>query len=128
MNTGSFSLEEEKQLVLLASVLELGGAPSKSRVLDHILDSEYLVLSDKDLSILDTRDEETWRNDMAFVRKHLVDSGMIDSGVHDRWRITPQGKEYLQVLVHKADRRQLTKATSAALEQARVQAASHTPR
>lgn len=44
------------------------------------------------------RNELVWRNDLAFVRKHLALNGFYNSGIHNDWGITQNGKAELKKL------------------------------
>ena len=66
------TLEEEKRFVLLASALDLGGRGQKHEVLDNIESKGYLRFDAHDLEDMPNRNELFWRNDLAYIRKHLV--------------------------------------------------------
>ena len=70
------TLEEEKRLVILFAIEQLGGAARKSDVLNWIEACRYWKFSSRDREVMETRREEVWRNDFAFVRKHLVQLGL----------------------------------------------------
>jgi len=86
--------EEEKRLLVLLVILELGGRSTKGAVLDRIYSEGYIDLAPKDLEIMASRDEEVWRNNIAYVRHHLVQEGYMDGSQKDNWEITPKGKQY----------------------------------
>jgi hypothetical protein len=110
------SLEEEKQLVVLLAVSELGGAAPKRRVLDHIDANGWLELDDRDREIMRSRNEARWRNDVAFTRHHLVLADHLSGFERDRWAITPRGREALRVLADRARKSSPKKLTLAALQ------------
>ena len=93
------NLEQEKQLAVLIAIRELGGAATKSRTLDLIDARNWLLLDNHDRETMDLRNEERWRNDLAFTRHHLVQSGRLDGSTRNRWALTPSGGEYLQTLL-----------------------------
>ena len=92
------TLQKEKRFVVLVSVDDLGGRGTKSAVLDNILDRGYVHLKDKDIAIMPSRNEPFWRNDFAFVRKHLVQARALNGTEFNSWTITEQGREYLVAL------------------------------
>lgn len=94
----TITIEDEKRFVLLLSIEDLHGAGTKKQILDNIDKQDYLILNSHDLSEKSNRRELVWRNDLAFVRKHLVTEGYIDGSQHNQWKITPNGRTYLQGL------------------------------
>lgn len=89
---------EEKHLLILMSICDLGGEGTKSAVLANIHDREYMVLVDTDWAHLPTRREARWHNDLAFHRDHLVKMGHIENRRRNSWEITDFGREYYHVL------------------------------
>jgi hypothetical protein len=83
--------EDEKQLIVLAAILLIGGNGSKQEVLDAVEESSLMKFAPDNLKIRPTRNELVWRNDLAFIRSHLVKDGCI-SGQRDSWAITAKGK------------------------------------
>ncbi|HYV39471.1 MAG TPA: winged helix-turn-helix domain-containing protein [Gemmataceae bacterium] len=111
--------EQEKRVLILLAVLELGGRATKRAVLDHIYSNEYADLTPRDLEKMASRDEEVWRNDLAYIRKHLVQFGYLDGSEKDNWQITPKGTQHFLKLVKKTSAFPLwTKLTKRALEAA----------
>ena len=90
--------EEEKRFALLASVLDIGGHGKKHEVLDNIAAKGYLKLDAHDLEEMPNRNELFWRNDIAYVRHHLVGQHYLDGGRHNNWEITTNGRSYFQRL------------------------------
>lgn len=90
--------EEEKRLVLLAAIVRLGGAGSKSQVLDEIEKAKLLKLSPSDLELMRSRNEVKWRNDLAYVRKHLVTERCLSDSSWNSWQITEHGKSHFSLL------------------------------
>lgn len=45
------------------------------------------------------RNELVWRNDLAFIRKHLAQEGLFVDGIRNNWSITDSGKLYLNELM-----------------------------
>jgi len=88
------SVEEEKRFVLLASVLDLGGSGTKKDILDGIQNRGYLKFNEKQVSIMHSRNEPYWRNDIAFVRKHLVSHRYLSGAMFNDWQITEEGRSY----------------------------------
>jgi hypothetical protein len=71
-------LEDEKRFALLASILDLGGTGRKFEVLDNIQARNYLKLDSHDRELMPSRNEPYWRNDIAYVRKHLAVERHLD--------------------------------------------------
>lgn len=90
------SKEIENRLLLLYAILKLRGASNKREVLDYIIANDLIILHDKDREILKSRKEEKWRNDLAYVRQHLVEMGALNKY---EWSITPIGKMYYNSLL-----------------------------
>ena len=91
--------EKEKRFLLLLSSTFCGVGASKSDVLNYISSNEWLILSDKDKMIKRNRNELVWRNDLAFIRKHLAQEGLFVDGIRNNWSITDSGKLYLNELM-----------------------------
>jgi hypothetical protein len=87
--------------VLLASIVDLGGAGTKDAVLNNIAIRRYLYLLPEQLELKQNRNEQVWRNDLAFIRKHLVLSGDLDGSRHNWWKVTEKGREHFQQLSEK---------------------------
>lgn len=64
---------------------------TKSAVLDTIANNDWAFFSDEQLQEESNRKELVWRNDFAFVRKHLVQNGFYVEGIRNNWSITEQG-------------------------------------
>lgn len=86
-----FTLEEEKSLAILLSIIDIGGYGTKKEVLDNIYERGYLNLDEHDLKYRPTLYELNWRNDLAWIRDHLK-TGYIDGKTWNEWRITGMGK------------------------------------
>lgn len=109
--------EDEKRLILLSAILQLGGSGSKDEVLNEIANLNMMKLSTKDLEILHTRKELKWRNNIAFVRSSLVRSRCLSAEVRDTWCITDRGKVRYDELVRQAfEARTLRYITTSAME------------
>lgn len=89
------TLENEKRFLLLLSSLMLGKSVSKKKVLDFIENQDWIQLTDADKSTKHNRNEPIWRNDLAYIRKHLEMEHLFVSGVRDDWSITEQGEQAL---------------------------------
>lgn len=90
--------EEEKRLLLLLAIVELDGSGTKHQVLDLIEKYSWIKLTEYDREKMKSRNEIRWRNDLAFVRKHLVTSRYLSDEAWDKWQITEIGIEYFQTL------------------------------
>ena len=113
------TVEEEKRFVLLASVLDLGGRGRKHEILDNIEAKGYLKLDAHDLETMLNRNELYWRNDIAYIRKHLVAHRYLDGARFNNWEITPHGESYFRRLsANVTAERYLRKLTAAAVRRA----------
>ncbi|MDA0267449.1 MAG: hypothetical protein O3A14_10930 [Cyanobacteria bacterium] len=92
------SLEEEKRLIVLLSLRDLGGKATKAQVLDNIDEKGYIDLLGSDREIMSSRNEELWRNDLAFIRHHLISEGYMDGSQRNQWATTTTGTSYAQTL------------------------------
>jgi hypothetical protein len=88
------NLSVEKQFAILTSILELDGEGTKQEVLDNINENKYLKFNEHDLKVMKNRNELTWRNNLAFRRKDLVEKGLINGSKGNQWKITDNGKTY----------------------------------
>jgi predicted HNH restriction endonuclease len=96
------NLEEEKRLLLLMGMISIGGGGTKPKVLDRIEKECWIKLKPHDIEIMDSRNEIRWRNNLAFIRKHLVSDGYVSDSVRGEWRITEKGRIHFDQLCHKA--------------------------
>jgi hypothetical protein len=95
-----FPLESEMELPLLAALELRDGAIWFSRDgewLERIL-AEYFGLSRyareySDPSLFRSKGARAWRNSIQWVRNHLVEQGLIDKRVRNRWALTERGWE-----------------------------------
>lgn len=92
--------EDEKQLILLAAIIRVGGNGSKKQVLDEIESAGLMKFSSYDLQSRASRNELIWRNDLAYIRSHLVKAGHMSSE-RDSWALTEKGKNHFASLVSK---------------------------
>jgi predicted HNH restriction endonuclease len=90
--------EDEKRAALIMSLIDLNGSASKKKVLDNIYENKYIDFSPDDLKLMKNRKEDKWRNDLAFVRKHLVLDKYMDGNQFDVWKLTESGREYFYKL------------------------------
>lgn len=96
------NLEDEKRLALLAAILHLGGAAPKSRALDTVEALGLVRLFERDREVMERRNELRWRNDLAFIRKHLVDAHYLSDTHHNQWAVTEAGRKYALDLAGRA--------------------------
>ena len=109
------TLENEKRFLLLLSSYQLCkkyGSVSKADVLDNIEDNDWIVLNEEDLKLKDNRNELVWRNDLAFVRKHLALHGWYVSDQRNNWGITESGISYLKDLYKELNNQSVFKKIS----------------
>jgi predicted HNH restriction endonuclease len=90
--------EDEKRLILLAAIIRVGGSGSKKKVLDEVERAGLMKLSPHDLQSRASRNELNWRNDLAYIRDHLVREGYVSSAQRDSWTLTEKGKGYFASL------------------------------
>ena len=76
------TLEDEKRLSLLAAILHLGGHAPKGRVLDTIEELDLVKLDERDRELLPSRNEERWRNGLAFIRSQFIGFPHAPAHVH----------------------------------------------
>ncbi len=107
--------EEEKQLILLAAIIRVGGSGSKKQVLDEVESAALMKFSSHDLQSRASRNELNWRNELAYIRSHLVKAGQMSSE-WDSWTLTEKGKSHFASLVSKlAAQKQFQHLNSAAV-------------
>ncbi len=90
--------QEQQWLVLLYSLIELDGGSQRKNVLQHIQENGYWYKNDQNDVLCLTRNEKAWRNDFSYERHHLVEHGYMQHGVHGLWKITEEGKKYVDFL------------------------------
>ena len=95
--------EQERRLLLLSSIEELGGLASKEKVLDLIESRGWIKLSEYDLQSRRSRNELNWRSDLSFVRDHLRRDGHLGDA-WNRWEITESGRTHMRSLSEAAAR------------------------
>lgn len=93
--------QEQKWLVLLYSLIELDGGSQRKTVLQHIQENGYWYKNDQNDVSRTTRNEKAWRNDFSYERQHLVEQGYMQHGVQGIWKITEEGKEYVNSLTER---------------------------
>ena len=114
------SAEKEKRFLLLLASLFVGKDATKKEVLDFIYTKGYIKLTPQDMKNKNNRNEQVWRNDLAYVRKHLEMEGFFVSGVRNSWAITASGEQYLFDLYEQVRRTSaFSKITDKALENAK---------
>lgn len=94
--------EEEKRLIILSAIASLGGSATKGAVLDQIANEDLMVLTDHDREWRKSRKELVWRNDLAFIRGHLVDEGLMSRSEDGQWEISSAGSTLAQRLARNA--------------------------
>ena len=118
------TIENEKRFLLLLSSALCGTGASKADVLDYIESHHWMVLTDKDKMIKHNRNELVWRNDLAFVRKHLAQEQLFVDGIRNDWSITDKGKVYLSILyrdvLHASNLLKISHNLMTALEDGRI--------
>jgi predicted HNH restriction endonuclease len=96
--------EQENRFLILFALNTLGRVSTKKEVLDHIEINGWIKLSNQDIAILGSRNEPKWRNELAFVRQHLVSDGILSSTAsHGKWEMTAAGEVYFNDVINKLD-------------------------
>ena len=97
--------EEEQRFLLLLSSFQFtiicGISPTKKEVLDYIANNNWANFSTKHLTTKLNRNELVWRNEFAFIRKHLVDNNSLINQSRNNWQITSSGRNELKILCNK---------------------------
>jgi predicted HNH restriction endonuclease len=91
------SLEEERRLVLLFAIDQIGGAATKRSVLDWIETEELHVVDPAEAHMVRSK-EPAWRNSLAWDRDKLVKRGALANTARNDWRLTEAGRAYLTEL------------------------------
>lgn len=86
--------EKEERLLILLAILENGERATKRKVLDYLIENDLINLREKDLKIRESVNEKVWRNNLAYIRKHLVDEGCLTNSSHGIWEISDKGRSY----------------------------------
>lgn len=92
------SKEMQRRFILLLSAYVNKNNCSKKCILDFIKDNNWIIISERDKQLNPKINEPIWRNELAFVRKHLVSENYICNDEINQWKITLSGVEYLAYL------------------------------
>lgn len=103
--------QEQKSLVLLYSLIELGGGDQRRNVLKHIQQNGYWYKNDHNDVFRMTRHEKTWRNEFSYERQSLVEQGYMRPNLQGIWKITENGKNYVDYLIEKMKNMSLDSTT-----------------
>jgi predicted HNH restriction endonuclease len=90
--------ELQNRFLILSAISSLGGSASKKDTLDYLENNDLINLTESDLAILKTRNEPKWRNELAFVRQHLVKENLLSNEIKAMWTLTEHGEDYLSNL------------------------------
>ncbi|MCD8403891.1 HNH endonuclease [Tenacibaculum finnmarkense] len=90
--------EQENRFLILFALRNLENSSPKNEVLNFLLENDLIKLTDYDFEILDSRNEERWRNELAFVRSHLVKSGHLQNNKRNQWELTKLSESYYSEL------------------------------
>lgn len=93
--------EIENRFLILYSIIKQNGKANKKEVLNFLLNNDLINLSKNDKLILETRKEKKWRNELAFVRQHLVKDNYLNNKDRNYWEITDEGKSQFKLLKEK---------------------------
>lgn len=106
------TLDEEKRYLLLLSSYYCfvnNIKPTKCNVLDIIVNMRWINLTADELKYKTNRNELVWRNDLAYVRKHLVMNKSFENIERDNWAITTGGRNELRKLHSRVTSNNITK-------------------
>jgi len=99
MNKGT-KVKQQQRVVLLALYLLKHifnhNMPEKKQVLNFIQLRGLMNIPKEDLDARDSG-EAIWRNDLAWKRQDLKDSGFITKPEKGKWQLTPQGEENVEI-------------------------------
>ncbi|MBX2976407.1 MAG: HNH endonuclease [Ignavibacteriaceae bacterium] len=90
----------EQEILILLSLFEQNLSAKKKDVLDHLEANNYIKLSERDIQSQNTRPEEKWRNEFAFVRNKLKDYNFLVPNQYNKWEINSDGIKYFRKLVN----------------------------
>lgn len=77
----------------------MGGKGRRASVLDWIEKHHGQDLSAEDLEYRESTREEVWRNNVSWVRQHLVNEGLlINHSEHGQWELSERGRSTLRPL------------------------------
>lgn len=103
MKNDAISPEILHQLLILKSLIAMGGFAERNRVLSHVKLHYENLLSKKDLEDYESGHGERWKNHMSFAMQHLIEKGCLAKGSsYGIWEITDEGRrqytEWLEAL------------------------------
>jgi hypothetical protein len=97
---------DQQRLVVLAAVIQIGGAGKKKTVLDAVADSRLMKITESDKEHVQSKAEPRWRVRLAYERTVLAKGGFIDASLRDNWRITNEGFRLARALFDQANKQQ----------------------
>ena len=89
------SKEMQRRFILLLSAYVNKNNCSKKCILDYIKDNNWIIISERDKQLNPKINEPIWRNELAFVRKHLVSENYICND--EIWLYHSQGTSRIQL-------------------------------
>ncbi|MNK34413.1 hypothetical protein D3C87_529190 [compost metagenome] len=92
------NIEQQNRFLILFALVNLDNSASKAQVLDFLIENDLISLDEDDLRILNSRNEEKWRNELAYVRSHLVNDGHLSNNSKGIWDMTEDGVQYYKKL------------------------------
>lgn len=92
------NIEQQNRFLILFALVNLNNSATKAQTLDFLIENDLILLDEYDLKILNSRNEEKWRNELAYVRSHLVNDRYISNNSKGIWEITEDGLRYYKEL------------------------------
>lgn len=88
------------KIPILQALISLGGEAPKGEILDFIESNNLVALKPGDKVFMPNRpNEQYWRNAASWERVVLIREGLLsDYAPYGIWKITQQGKDYLQTM------------------------------
>jgi hypothetical protein len=94
---GTVTPQNKFRIVLLESLVELGGSAKCSEVIERVGKKTRSSLTKNDLDYVPSRKEVRWQNAIRWERNNCVDGGLMkEDSLRGTWEISEKGREYLQ--------------------------------
>ena len=113
--------EQENRFLILFALRNLDNSASKNEVLNFLFENNLIKLNDYDFEILESRNEERWRNELAFVRSHLVNSGHLQNNKRNQWELTDLSNSYFVELKNIVDYNNTSRINKNTLETFKIE-------
>jgi hypothetical protein len=93
-----YSHNAQRLILLLYTLRELKGAPSKRETLQYMRLNKLLATTSEDQEAYATQVEERWKTDIAFRRKDGVLFGLLFNNARDCWELTRDGRDLIDAV------------------------------